>query len=334
MRPAHALALPALLLCAPCGCHSGSTSNVPFEACGPEASDVVERDWVVTSLRWGGESEGFDLDDEDTRCDSGCIPDATGGVDSRMGCIEDSIEDFLEAIHRGPCTSFLCNPQSTLEDGRVTMLIKVREGTVSDGDSCREAAYYNGVDVDANPADNDSGSEPLEVAPGSMIEGGSDLVNDARYAFLSGGEVIETRWWLHSSHAVEIVVTSNEGERSSFAIQMARLWMDQRRDTSRGMLAGFIPVEDMAAFMSILAAELGDIDPESAMNLVVNQADGDLVPEGATDDVCTTDGDCPLPWQDCGADGLCIEPAGRMDAISATLVFEAMPCTITGIAEE
>lgn len=41
-----------------------------------------------------------------------------------------------------------------------------------------------------------------------------------------------------------------------------------------------------------------------------------------------------LPWQDCGADGHCIEPADRMDAISATIVFEAVPCVITGIAEE
>ncbi|MBW2260936.1 MAG: hypothetical protein JRG91_03105 [Deltaproteobacteria bacterium] len=74
--------------------------------------------------------------------------------------------------------------------------------------------------------------------------------------------------------------------------------------------------------------------PDLVMNIIVNQADGDIVPAGPTDDRCTTRDDCPIPWRTCSTEGFCIEPPDRMDAFSAALVYQAVPCEITGIADE
>jgi hypothetical protein len=97
-----------------------------------------------------------------------------------------------------------------------------------------------------------------------------------------------------------------------------------------GLLGGFVLVEDLADALQEFASELGDIDPETVMNIVVNQADIDFQPEGDTSDACETNDDCPVPWRTCTDSGFCYEPPDRMDAISLAIQFEGTSCVFTG----
>jgi hypothetical protein len=327
MRPAYAL---ALILCASCSC--SPTAWEAYEACGPDATGISTEDWYVHSARWGDENEGFDLDGENTQCRSGCIEDARDGVDNRMGAVVKGLRDSLGEWW--PCSFLVCAVQPDIDEGNLVMLFSIQSGRSPEDARCRNAFLYNGVDLDGDPSNNDSGTEPFDVTTSSLIDPREDLMRDARFLFDEGGVVRGDTFRPEPAAEVVMEIRLPDGGLAELPFVNAHLRFEEDRTTMSGMLAGFIPVADLATYMQAHAEAMGDIDPETMMNIVLNQADADLQPEGATDDECTTADECPLPWQDCGADGYCIEPDDRMDAISATLVFEAVPCTITGIAEE
>jgi len=328
MRPAYALALCTLLL----GCNHGSVQEVQVEACGPAASALDTSDWYVSTASWGSESTGFDLDGENTQCRSGCIEDGRGGVDNRMGSVTEGLRDSLGEWW--PCSLITCALQPDIDSGNIVILFRIRSGRSIEDEMCRDAFFFNGVDLDEDPSNNDSGTEPFDVTVTSLLDPREEVTRDARFRFDGGGAVRGDTFKPDPVEEVVVQVRLPDGGRSGLAFRDAQLLLDESGSTMSGMLAGFIPVADLADYMEAHAEAMGDIDPETAMNIVVNQADGDLVLGGVTDDRCTTDEDCPLPWQDCNGDGFCVEPPDRMDAISATLVFEAVPCVITGIAEE
>lgn len=306
----------ALLLCASCSCNE--PEKEPFEACGPEVPGAVVQDFWVQEAAWAAKDVGFDLDGEDTQCESGCFKDSPGGIDSRFNAVLDGMRESLGPLY--PESSF--DLSKAIGRGDVTWLFRTRRGNLEDGASCLDVFYYNGVHTEVE-------GEYL-VTRDSLVPGGSDLLRDARFRFDQGGEREGNRYYPRAMEMIVIRWTMPDGFEAHLRTHDVQMRLGTDGETMSGMLGGFILTEDWAE--ALQHVDLGDIDPQTTMNIVVNQADGDVVDEGPTDDECLTADDCPVPWRTC-EDGFCYEHDDRMDSISATLVFEAAECVITGVAE-
>ncbi len=313
-----------------CGEKDG-TDPLPTECDTP----VVEATFVMDSLMIPDEDVGFDLDDENTQCDSGCINDGENGVDNRLGAVLDGISDSMGE-------DFNANDElaAQIEEGGLLIMFRLTDVCNFNRDGGVDLLGYIGLDTDdpEDPTDNFSGTEPLDVDSRSLTGSGTDLGSPLisfpdgsidRGQFNAGPSVFNLDVPISDS-TLHLAVQETR-VRFDFDPEPADVGGDQLNGgLINGLLGGYVLVEDLADALQEFASELGDIDPATVMNIVVNQADIDHVQPGPTDDACTEDSDCPVPWRTCGSGGVCVEPPDRMDAISLAIQFTGVSVDFTG----
>ncbi|MBW2260937.1 MAG: hypothetical protein JRG91_03110 [Deltaproteobacteria bacterium] len=240
MRPAYALALVPLLLCASCSCDvkEEPTWGEPYRSCGDGVEHFVEYDYYVATAEWGeSENIGFDLDEEVTSCESGCINDGLEGVDNRMWAVLDGIGDTFGGGLEAVCTIPLCFPQQDIENGDLSILIKSRIGVLPHDRICREYYLYSGRDLDGDPSDNLSGFEPFQASRASIAEDGDDLIEHALFRFDTGGEFLEDEYRPRPADRVDIAVRAPSGEWVPIPFHRAHISITRTVDGIAGMLS-------------------------------------------------------------------------------------------------
>lgn len=327
----HMLATAIVTLLTGCGGGNGGDPPLPTEC----DNDEFEATFVIDDLQIPNENVGFNLDGEDTYCDSGCINDGENGVDNRLGAVLDGLSDSLGE-------DFNANEELDvqIQEGDLLILFRLLNICNFNADGDVDLKGYIGLDADdpADPTDNFSGSEPLDVDIRGLAGAGTDVENSL--ITFSGGEISRREFSAGPSEFnLDIPI---QDSTLGLSIQETQVRFNFSPEPSEsggeyldgaiinGLLGGFVLVEDLADALQEFADELGDIDPETVMNIVVNQADIDHVPAGTTSDACTSADDCPVPWRDCGTDGFCVEPPDRMDAISLAIQFTGTSCSFTG----
>ena len=276
---------------------------------------------------------GFDLDGEYTdwcHDDPHCFIDGDGGIDNVLG-------DFIHFFFTDLDHDFPVDPQQASLDGDITLLITVREGRTPGGDACRDLILHNGVDVDGDASDNDSGTESFEVTAGSLVEGGRHPMRDARYRFENGEPVVSSPAD-HEIQAGPIAFTEVPwslpgGEVLPVRLHSLFIQLSRTDAFIDGMIGGFVIFEDLSRLYSeLLEDEPWWGDPGTAFGVFYNFTDGDVVPEGPGDVPCERDSmydeSCPWMYSLC-EDGWCSHPRGRYEGISFAISFRAFPCSIS-----
>jgi hypothetical protein len=295
----------------------------------------TEATFVINAMTIPGDDIGFNLDGENTTCTSGCIPDGPDGVDNRLGAVLSAIAHSL-----GGGADFNIKMSQSIDSGGKLVLLRLVGITGFEDAADVDALRYDGVETDmpANPGDNFSGSEPFDISSISLAGGMTD-VDNVLYRFDGGAIALGKFDAITPLFVVEIPYDSAS---MLLPLQNAQIHFSFDRDPdasgehyidgrlSDGLLGGVIALQDFAVELRHFFEDLGGgIDPETAMNIVANNADIDLIPEGPTSDSCTASPDCPLPWQMCDG-GFCYEPPDRMDAISVAVQFSAVSAVFTG----
>jgi hypothetical protein len=330
---APALALAAILISS-CGDSGDGDEPLPTEC----ETDEFEASFIVDSLTIPNEDVGFDLDDENTICDSGCINDGENGVDNRLGAVLDGISESMGE-------DFNANEELEVQisEGDLLILFRLTQVCNYDRDGEVDMLGYIGLDTDdpADPTDNFSGHEPFDVDSRSLAGDGTDI-GDPLISFPNG--VID-RGQFSAGPSIFNLDIPLQDSTLALAIQETQVRFDFEPEPTEsggeqldgglqnGLLGGYVLVEDLAAALQDFADELGDIEPSTVMNIVVNQADINHVPEGPTSDACTEDEDCPVSWRSC-VDGFCYERADQHDAISLAIQFTATSASFTGTIVE
>ncbi len=320
----------AIALASGCG-GSGGNDNPPVEC----DNATFEATFVVDSLMIPNENVGFDLDDENTRCDSGCINDGEGGVDNRLGAVLDGISESMGS-------DFNANESiaEQIDGGDLLILFRLKDVCNFNSDGGVDLLGYIGLDADdpADPLDNFSGTEAFDVDSRGLTGSGTDIesplivFNDAeinRGQFHAGPSVFVLDVPIQDSTLhLSIRETQVEFDFDPEPVQVGDVWLNG--GMTNGILGGFVLVEDLAEALQSFADELGDIDPATVMNIVVNQADIDFVPSGPTEDTCSATVPCPVSWRDCNTSGICVEPPDMKDAISLAIQFTGVSADFTG----
>lgn len=326
--------LAAGILISRCG-GDGGEDPLPTEC----ETDEFEATFVVDTLSIPDEDVGFDLDDEDTYCETGCINDGENGVDNRLGAVLDGLSESL-----GGDFDANVSLEEQITEGSLLILFRLLKICNFTADGEVDLMGYVGEETDdpEDPLDNFSGTEPFDVHIDSLNEPKDD-VNDPLISF-PGAEIRRNQFNAGpSTFALDIPI-----EDSILHLEIRETQMQFNFDPAptasgdhhlngrivNGLLGGFVLVEDLSDALQEFASELGDIDAETVMNIVVNQADIDFVQEGDTADTCETNDDCPVPWRSCTDAGVCYEPPERMDAISLAIQFEGTSCEFTGVIYE
>lgn len=329
---AIAALLAAGLLAFGCGGGDGGDDPLPTEC----ETDEFEATFVMDDLYIPNEDVGFNLDDEDTYCDTGCINDGENGVDNRLGAVLDGLADSMGE-------EFNANEELDvqIQEGDLLILFRLLDICNFNADGEVNLMGYIGLDTDdpEDPADNFSGTEPLDVHIDSLNPPHSDVA-DPQISF-PGGRISRRQFDAGPSNfSLDIDIDTSTLHLEIRETQMRFNFQPEPTQGAgghylnggivNGLLGGFVLVEDLADALQEFADELGDIDPETVMNIVVNQADIDFVPEGPTADTCSVSDDCPVPWRECGTGGVCVEPPDRMDAISLAIQFTGVSAEFTG----
>lgn len=314
-----------------CGDDGGGDDPLPTECDTAE----VEATFVVDSLTIPNEDVGFDLDDENTHCDSGCINDGENGVDNRLGAVLDGISDSM-----GEDFDANSELEAQITEGDLLILFRITDICNYNRDGEVNLKGYIGLDSDdpADPTDNFSGEEPFDIDSRSLAGAGTDIENPLisfpdgsidRGQFSAGPSIFNLD--IPISDSTLALAIQETQLRADFDPEPADVGGKQLNGgLANGLLGGYVLVEDLAMALQDFASELGDIDPDTVMNIVVNQADIDHVPPGPTDDTCTTNADCPVSWRTCSTEGVCVEPPDKLDAISLAIQFTATSADFTG----
>lgn len=308
-----------------------------LDAADPEpdgADNPTEATFVINAMSIPNWDVGFNLDDEITACSSGCINDGPLGEDNRFVFVLIGIADSV-----GVDADFNTKIAESIERGEKLVLLRlvgIPDFTTASG---VDMLRYAGVDTDtpASPGDDFSGSEPFDVSAASLAGSATD-VDDVLYRF-DDGTIVSAEY--HATSPSFIVEIPYNDARMRLPIRDAQIRFDiaPEPDVSgghyidgqitNGLIGGHVSVQDAVEEVLLYAAELGGLAPTTVMNIVVNQADIDYVPEGPTSDPCDSSTDCPLPWQSCDG-GFCYEPAARMDSIGLAVQFTAVSAVFTG----
>lgn len=318
-------------LASACGGGGGGNDNPPLEC----DNAVFETTFVIDSLTIPNEDVGFDLDDENTHCDSGCINDGEGGVDNRLGAVLDGISESMGE-------DFNANEEiaAQIDSGDLLILFRLKDVCNFNSDGNVDLLGYIGLDADdpVDATDNFSGTEAFDVDSRGLQDPFTDI-EDPLISF-PGAEI--NRGQFHAGPSVFTLDVPISDSTLHLAIRETQVQFDFNPDPTltgdkwlnggmeNGMLGGFVLVEDLAVALQEFAADLGDIDPATVMNIVVNQADIDFIPTGPTEETCSATDPCSVDWRTCNTSGFCVEPPNMKDAISLAIQFTGVSADFTG----
>ncbi|MBN1772039.1 MAG: hypothetical protein JXB32_12295 [Deltaproteobacteria bacterium] len=315
-------------------------------------SDGVRADFVIDSLRIGNQDdgEGFNIDGINTPAGHAYLPqDGPGGVDNQLGSLLtalvdagldfDANADIAESITKGDLMIVLSHRDVddwTNDPGWVPLF----------GYAAKDA------DDPEDPTNNLDGTGQLLIDPESLTD-----PTDEDTALISFPEGI-----LNVTPAADgnlqrgdfeagpslftVDLTVQDDSHLHLEMNGTRIvWDLETAPTGdpglngrivNGLIGGYITLGDASRAIAQLDLAGSSIDINTIRSILAGQADMDVIPEGFTDDPCTTatvQTDC-APGQTCEADGgtyFCYEGENNPDAISVGLVFTAVSCEITGI---
>ena len=333
------LFLPYALLALNCGSNSNEGRDVAFDEQETYVQEPFEASFVASRLQLGTVDEGINLDGMNTWCTDGtCIPDGLDGVDNQLILLLEALENA--ANMRSDVNGDLMHE---VESGNRLMVFRLTGinidpmGEIASFDPDVQLKIYYGIDKDdpADPDDNFSGSEPLDVDAASLWDdsnvedaiidfpnctiansilrcGPSTLFFD--FPFL--GTVVSLM--VIEAH-LEAVIEHSPARDDEGHYANGRI--------TNGVLGGYCRIIDhpVEIMKLSLAADVGSNIIEWIME---QKADIDAIPEGETEFSCSDEDNC-MTWQDCRA-GSCYEPANKFDSFSVGLVFELTSIRFTG----
>lgn len=337
-------ALAAVCLLAP-GCRScaggerrpdaalPSSRDLPETACRPiEIPEAGGADggaghsasFVIKTLRFGQIDDGLDLDCVDTP--AGCRDDfcregpedGSRGQDNRLGVLAHRISTMAGSDLQAEMT------QAT-DSGEHPLVLRVIGATSFRDGHARAVELDFGLDADGDTTDLFSGRgtvrpdphgpapQPSRFAPVAIVDGvvTAGPTQDWMPLFWTRGQIATVP--VETAYLRFRIATPPRGDQLS-----------EGRITE-GLLAGAIgptalsdAVLDMDARTARVLQRVGPL----VRALVKRQSDLDLVPGGATEQVCHHERDCTT-GRTCRG-GQCIEPADQYDALSFGVSFEAV----------
>lgn len=286
----------------------------------PSGPDAL---FVITSLRFGDEAAGLDLDCIDSP--QGCPHDACReapedgpeGVDNRLGPLAMRISELAGSDLQREMSR-------AVKRGDHPLLLRIRRaGDLVDGRA--EAVELSfGLPADDDQGDPHSGRVKVRPDP----EGPSKRPSRFAPVVLRDGEVVAgptTDWMPLFWTRGQIAAVPVEAAYIRFHIAeppSGDPLLDGRIDG--GMLAGAIRPQDLSSAileMDRRTAKVLDRLSPIVRALIRRQADLDLIPGGVTGDSCRESRDC-APGQRCRA-GQCFEPEGHLDSLSFGIHFTA-----------
>ncbi|MBW2261426.1 MAG: hypothetical protein JRG91_05570 [Deltaproteobacteria bacterium] len=234
-------------LLAGCGGGNGGDPPLPTEC----DNDEFEATFVLDHLSIPDENVGFNLDGEDTYCESGCINDGENGVDNRLGAVLDGLSDSLGE-------DFNANEELEvqIEEGGLLILFRLLNICNFNADGDVTLLGYMGIDTDdpEDPTDNFSGTEPFDVDIRSLEGAGTDPMN-TMISFPSG-EI--SRREFSAGPAVFNLDIPMQDSTLGLSIRETQVrfnFQPEPSDTGgsylngniiNGLLGGFVLVEDLA----------------------------------------------------------------------------------------
>lgn len=303
-----------------------------------------EASFVVSELKVGTLDQGFNLDAENTQCtDGSCIPDGTNGIDNRLKEIFAAIGNAMGE----PFPDVDGGLQEAIADGTTLIVLRLTDVDVmpmSSADATDidvQVKVYSGADADdpANPDDNLSGHEPLDVKAESLVDPG-DNIESPKIEFRECTIIRGALECSPSEFSLDLPMGERPLHLDIIAAQIEATVSRSPEESTEGVyvdgsmtdgiLGGYIGIDDFLYELELL--ELGDISPTTLLQILANHADIDAIPEGLTSVPCDTEDDCMF-WQECRS-STCYEPPDRFDSISVGFIFELTSIEFTGnIAE-
>lgn len=323
----------------------------------PNPADGVRADFVIDSLRIGDleRGEGFNLDGVVTPAgDPDEHPDGPGGVDNQLGSLLQQLKQAGMDIDPEE------EIRTSLQNGELIMLLSHRDVDSWTTDPGWVPLFaYAGKDADdpEDPTNNFTGRARFLIHPDSLTDPTNE--DSALVAFPRGvfdnteaaDRSLQKGDFEAGPAEFTVDLSVQEDRRLRLELKEARIvWDLETAPEGRnpalggrirdGIIGGYILLADAARAIAQLDPDQTRVDPDTIRNILQQQTDLDMVPEGFTDDPCSTATareDCgPAqtcePDRDRGGEFFCYEHPDTRDAISVGLAFTAVSCEIVGIA--
>jgi hypothetical protein len=292
-----------------------------------------DTDFVMDSVLYGDDDDGFDLDGHDTESADDVVGcghiDGPGGIDNQLGPVMQDIDLLTGENSEGLLGD-------AIEDGILLMLFRLAGLDDRVNDDAVDVHVFNAVDADEIASNNLEGDGEFYISAASVVD------RDASQPLVAFGDGTLTEA-IFAGGPVDFAVTLPLGPDVLIPITMhdARLTFRLRdHDFVEGVVGGTVPVEEIITAVegTAYADKVGFIEI-----ILYSQADMDLIAPGPTGVVCLADDDCTR-GQDCfdakagpcddGDACECHEPADHCDALSGAVKITGIRAAILGVEPE